>query len=86
MPSQTKSKDNTKKIVDAAGLDAINELLQKPGKLFWLNFRTGFTRGFAGILGAALAIVIIGVAVTYFGGLPIVGNFLQKVGDAAQVK
>ncbi len=78
--------ENTKRTLDAAGFDAINELLHKPAKLFWLNFRTGFTRGFAGVLGAAVAIVIIGFLVTQFGGLPYIGDLFQKIGEAAQVK
>lgn len=77
---------NTKRTLDAAGFDAINELLHKPTKLFWLNFRTGFTRGFSGVLGAAVAIVIIGFVVALFGGLPYIGDFLQALGKAAQAK
>ncbi len=79
------SADNTKKVLDSTGLDAINELLNSPAKLFWLNFRTGFTRGLAGVFGAAVAIVIIGILVTQFGGAPLIGEFLQKIGAAAQI-
>ncbi|MBA3678735.1 hypothetical protein H0W80_00850 [Candidatus Saccharibacteria bacterium] len=75
-----------KNIFDATALDAITELLQSPKKLFWLNFRTGFTRGFAGVLGAAVAIVAVGIIVALFGGLPYVGSFLQKIGEAIQSK
>ena len=80
------SAQNTKRIIDIASLDAINELLHSPKKLFWLNFNTGFIRGLASVLGAAVAILIIGLLVTYFGGLPYVGDFFQKIGEAAQVK
>ena len=79
------SADNTKKVLDSTGLDAINELLNSPAKLFWLNFRTGFTRGLAGAFGAAVAIVIIGFLVTQFGGAPLIGEFLQKIGAAAKI-
>lgn len=77
---------NAKTLLDASGFDAINELLHKPAKLFWLNFRTGFTRGFAGIIGAAAAIVIIGFVVAMLGGLPYIGDFLTALGNAAQGK
>ena len=86
MTKQTKPAENSKKVLDAAGFDAINELLHKPAKMFWLNFRTGFTRGFAGVLGAAVAIVVIGFLVVHLGGAPLIGEFIQKVGAAAQVK
>ncbi len=78
--------ENTKQTLDVVGLDAINELLHKPKKLFWLNFQTGFVRGLAGVIGAAVAIIIIGLLVTYLGGLPYIGTLLQKIGEAAQVK
>lgn len=68
------------------GLEQIDELLGNKKKLWWLNFQTGLTRGFAGVLGAAAAIVIIGFVVSLFGGLPYIGNFLQKIGEAIQAK
>ncbi len=84
MPTnKTKSQKQSQ---DLLGLDVVNELLSKPGKLWWLNFKTGLIRGFAGVLGAALAIVIIGFIVAQFGGLPIIGEFFKKIGEATQAK
>lgn len=71
-----------RKATDSVSLDTVAELLHNPRKLWWLNFKTGLTRGFAGVLGAALAIVIIGFLVAKLGGLPIVGDFLREVGNA----
>lgn len=78
-------KPNTKP-TDSLGLDAINELLGKPHKLWWLNFKTGLIRGFSSVVGAALAIVIIGFLVTLLGGLPVIGNIIHSIGDAARAK
>ncbi len=59
------------------------ELLNSPKRLAWLNFYTGFIRGLASVIGAAIAIVLIGAAVTYLGGIPLIGEFIQKIGQAA---
>lgn len=69
---------------DVLSLDAVLELLQDRKKLFWLNFQAGFMRGFAGVIGAVVALVLIGYLVANFGGLPIVGDFIEDVGRAAQ--
>lgn len=65
-------------------LDGIMEILASPRKLFWLNFKAGFVRGFAGILGAALAIILVGLMVTNLGGLPIIGEFIKQIGSAVK--
>jgi hypothetical protein len=59
------------------------EMLNSPKRLAWLNFYTGFIRGLAGVVGAAIAVVLIGAAVVYLGGIPVIGEFIQKVGEAA---
>ncbi len=85
MASKQSSKDN-QEIVASLGLEQINELLGNKKKLWWLNFQTGFIRGFAGVLGAAVVIVLIGFLVTVFGGLPYIGHILQQIGAATQAK
>jgi len=70
----------------AAGKVSLNEfveLLNSPKRLAWLNFYTGFIRGLASVIGVAIAIVLLGLAVTYLGGIPLIGEFIQKVGQAA---
>lgn len=69
-------------LADATGLDSITELINNKRKLFWLNTTTGFTRGFFGVLGAAFAVVLIGFLVAQLGWLPVIGDFLQKLGSA----
>lgn len=68
------------------GLDTLNELLHNKRKLFWLNIQTGFVRGVAGVVGAAIAIVLIGFLVTKLGGLPYIGDFLQSLESATNQK
>ena len=53
---KTKTKVDPHSIIT---LDGVMELIQNPRKLLWVNFKAGFVRGFAGVIGAALAIVFI---------------------------
>ena len=79
-----KSNKSATELAGSLGLNEINELLRNKKKLWWLNFQTGLMRGFSGVLGAALAIILIGSIVAAFGGLPVIGNFLQKLGQATK--
>ena len=83
---QKPSKTTNKKIADTIGLDQINELLANQRKLTWMNIKVGMLRGFGGVIGAALAILLIGFLVTQLGGLPVIGEFLQKIGSAANIQ
>lgn len=76
----------SKSITDSIGLDQINDLLANQRKLTWLNIKVGMLRGFGGVIGAALAILLIGFLVAKLGGLPIIGDFLQKIGNATSVQ
>jgi len=67
---------------DLVSIDGILEILKNKKKLFWLNFKAGFVRGFAGIIGAALAILLVGFLATYLGGIPMIGDFIKQIGDA----
>lgn len=71
------------KAAGRVGMKEFVELLNSPGRLTWLNFSTGFIRGFAGAIGAAVALVALGVAVTYLGGVPLLGKFISNVAAAA---
>lgn len=80
----TKRSNKKVRATDLLSLDAALELLQDRKKLFWLNFKAGFVRGFAGVLGAVLAILVIGYLVASLGGAPIIGDFIKDIGQAAQ--
>ena len=81
MATKKKSDPN---ITDTLALDQINELLHNPKKLAWLNFSTGFIRGFAGLFGVITAVSLIALLVYLFGGLPYIGDLLHKIYAAAQ--
>jgi hypothetical protein len=82
MPKDPKYSNITEQ--DLISLDGILETLKNKKKLFWLNFKAGFVRGFAGILGAALAVILIGVLATYLGGIPMIGDFIKQISDAVK--
>lgn len=69
---------------DLVSLDGILEILKDKRKLLWLNFKAGFIRGVGGVLGAAIAIVLIGFLVTKLGGIPVIGEFFKQIGDAVK--
>jgi hypothetical protein len=69
---------------DLVSLDGILEILKNKKKLLWLNFKAGFVRGFAGVIGAALAILFVGFLVTHLGGIPLIGDFIKQIGDAVK--
>lgn len=79
-----KKNQKTPRATELLSLDAALELLQDRRKLFWLNFKAGFVRGFAGVIGAVLAILIIGYLVANLGGVPVIGDFIKDIGEAAQ--
>ena len=36
------------------------------------------------MLGAALAVILIGVLATYLGGIPMIGDFIKQISDAVK--
>jgi len=61
---------------------AIDRVFQKPGRLIWRGLLIGFASGVGGILGAAFIILVLGYLVSHFGGIPLIGDFLQRIGNA----
>jgi hypothetical protein len=51
--------DRIAKIVERMNLGDYLGLLQRPGRLLWLNFLAGLARGLGGILGATLLVSLI---------------------------
>ncbi len=82
---QTQELKQAGKASSKVGMQEFIELLNSPGRLAWLNFSTGLVRGIGGVVGAALAIVLIGAAVTYLGALPYIGQFINKIAAAASI-
>jgi len=68
------------------GVDELIEVLNSPKRLVWLNFYTGFMKGAGGVLGAAFMLVLIGFALQYLGGVPVIGQFINSIAQAAKVQ
>lgn len=90
MPNQ-KSKDKNKTIDQATvassvlSLDDLVELLNSPTRIRILSFRAGIWRGLGFTLGAALAVVLMSLLVTLFGGWPVIGDFFRNINNAIQM-
>jgi len=72
--------DRIAKIVERMNLGDYVGLLQKPGRLLWINFLAGLARGLGTILGATVLVSLI-VAVAQWiiaSHLPGIGHFLQN--------
>lgn len=59
----TREVDRIAKIVERMNLGDYVGLLQRPGRLLWLNFLAGMARGLGTILGATLLVSLI-IAIT----------------------
>jgi hypothetical protein len=72
--------DRIAKIVERMNLGDYVGLLQKPGRLLWINFLAGLARGLGTILGATVLVsLIIAVAQWIIAShLPGVGQFLES--------
>lgn len=64
------------------GVDELIDLLNSPKRLGWLRFYGGLMAGIGGVIGAAVVIVLLGVAVKYLGGVPWIGNLLHQISTA----
>lgn len=88
-PAETdrnKKLDTLQGSTSVIGIDDLIQLLNSPKRLTWLRFYTGFISGVGGVLGAAVVIVILGLAVRYLGGVPWFGNLIREIGNAARAK
>jgi hypothetical protein len=76
----TREVDRIAKIVERMNLGDYIGLLQRPGRLLWLNFLAGLARGLGTILGATVLVsLIVWIAHHIIAShLPGVGNFFQE--------
>ena len=72
--------DRITRIVERLNLGDYIGLLQRPGRLLWLNFLAGLARGLGGILGATLLVSLILAIANWIilRNLPGVSVFLTK--------
>ena len=76
----TREVDRIAKIVERMNLGDYVGLLQRPGRLLWLNFLAGLARGLGTILGATVLVSLIVAIVHHLisSHLPGVGKFFQE--------
>jgi hypothetical protein len=72
--------DRIAKIVERMNLGDYVGLLQRPGRLLWLNFLAGMARGLGTILGATVLVSLIVAVVQWIiaSHLPGVGHFFEE--------
>ena len=60
---------------------AIDLTYHNPGRLMWRNFLGGLLSGLGATIGVAIVLGILGVLIREFGGLPVVGAWLNDLGQ-----
>lgn len=73
------TREEADKMAGLLAFDSMIELVQSKRKFFFLNFMAGLWRGVGGVVGVALAVVLIGYIVSLLGGLPLFGGFLRDI-------
>lgn len=59
---------------------AIDSAYHNPGQLMWRNFLGGLFSGLGATIGVAIVVLILGFMIRQFGGLPIIGQWLNELG------
>jgi hypothetical protein len=62
-------------------VSAIDKAYHHPGPLVWRGFLVGLASGLGATIGVALVLALLGFILRELGGLPIVGEWLQGVGN-----
>jgi hypothetical protein len=55
--------------------------LKSPGQIMWNNFMAGMARGFGFIFGMTVIVALFGVVIQHLGGLPVIGQIFQWIGE-----
>lgn len=61
-------------------ITAIDKAYHKPGQLVARGFLMGLMSGLGATVGVAVVVAIIGLLIRQFGGLPVVGDWLNDLG------
>ncbi len=59
---------------------AIDKTYHHPGYLAWRGFLVGLASGLGATVGVAVIVGIVGLLMRQFGGLPIIGDWLNGLG------
>lgn len=62
-------------------LRAVDKAYHHPGPLVWRGFLIGLASGLGATIGVALVLATFGFILRELGGLPVIGEWLQGVGD-----
>ena len=62
-------------------IGAIDKAYHNPSQLVWRGFLVGLMSGLGATVGVALVLAIIGLLIRQFGGLPVVGDWLNELGQ-----
>ena len=71
-------------------LNALTSAIQKTygttNALVWRSFLSGLMSGLGATIGVSIIVVLIGYLIRHFGGLPVVGNWLNDLGRILPTK
>lgn len=59
---------------------AIDKAYHNPGKLAARGFLMGLMSGLGATVGVAIVLAIIGLLISRFGGIPVIGDWLNELG------
>ncbi|KKU43820.1 MAG: hypothetical protein UX60_C0016G0007 [Berkelbacteria bacterium GW2011_GWA2_46_7] len=59
---------------------AIDKTYHHPGYLAWRGFLIGLASGLGATVGVAIVVGIVGLLIRQFGGLPVIGDWLNDLG------
>lgn len=60
---------------------AIDKAYHHPGQLAWRSFLSGLMSGLGATVGVAIIVLVLGFLIRQFGGLPVIGNWLNDLGQ-----
>lgn len=63
-------------------INAIDYAYHHPGALFWRGFLGGLASGLGATVGVAIVLTVLAFLLREFGGLPVIGDWLNAVDKA----
>ena len=65
---------------------ALEKIYGKPSEIFKRGFLLGLASGMGWIIGATFVILLIGFLVSRLGGVPLIGEILEKINSAVPTR
>ncbi|OGD60885.1 hypothetical protein A3A71_03175 [Candidatus Berkelbacteria bacterium RIFCSPLOWO2_01_FULL_50_28] len=63
-------------------ITALDRAYHRPGLLVWRGFLIGLASGLGATIGAAIVLALLGFLLREFGGLPVIGNWLNSISNS----